>query len=106
MPYNSYLLMQYDCHINVEICYTIKAIKYLYKYIYKYHKRVVDYVTDNKDDVLIDKIQQFQDARWLSSQEVVWKIFEFELNEIYATVINLQLHFPNKQVISFEKIKI
>jgi hypothetical protein len=27
--------MLYNCHINVEICSSIKAVKYLYKYIYK-----------------------------------------------------------------------
>ena len=62
VPYNSYLLMRYDYHINVEICSTIKVVKYLYKYICKGHDRIVVYVTNNKDDVLVDKIQQFQDA--------------------------------------------
>ena len=36
VPYNAYLLAKFDCHINVEICSTIKAVKYLYKYIYIY----------------------------------------------------------------------
>ena len=36
VPYNAYLLAKFDYHINVEICSTIKAIKYLYKYIYIY----------------------------------------------------------------------
>ncbi|KAG7987410.1 hypothetical protein I3843_03G132500 [Carya illinoinensis] len=40
VPYNPYLLTTFDCHINVEICSTIKAVKYLYKYIYKGHDRV------------------------------------------------------------------
>ncbi|KAG6619728.1 hypothetical protein I3842_Q084700 [Carya illinoinensis] len=35
VPYNPYLLAMFDCHINIEICSTIKAVKYLYKYIYK-----------------------------------------------------------------------
>lgn len=35
VPYNSYLLAIFDCHINVNIYYTIKAIIYLCKYIYK-----------------------------------------------------------------------
>ena len=36
VPYNAYLLTKFDCHINVEICSTIKAVKYLYKYTYIY----------------------------------------------------------------------
>jgi hypothetical protein len=34
IPFNPSLLMLYNCHINVEICLSIKAMKYLYKYIY------------------------------------------------------------------------
>ena len=35
VPYNPYLLLKYDCHINVEICNSITSVKYLYKYVYK-----------------------------------------------------------------------
>jgi hypothetical protein len=35
VPFNHSLLMLYNCHINVEICSSIKTVKYLYKYIYK-----------------------------------------------------------------------
>ncbi len=37
VPYNPYLLKRYNCHINVEICSSITAVKYLYKYVYKGH---------------------------------------------------------------------
>lgn len=32
-------------------------------------------------------------------QEAIWRIFE--LNEMYPAVINLQLHLPNKQFVSY-----
>ena len=35
VPYNSYLLLKYNAPINVELCSTVKSVKYLYKYIYK-----------------------------------------------------------------------
>ncbi|KAK9665852.1 hypothetical protein RND81_14G140800 [Saponaria officinalis] len=31
IPYNPYLLALFDCHIKVEVCSTIQAVKYLYK---------------------------------------------------------------------------
>src|SRR5439155_627009 len=45
VPYNPYLTTKYDCHINVEICSSITAIKYLFiavfKIVYSYenHKK-------------------------------------------------------------------
>mgnify|MGYP004713635849 CR=1 FL=1 len=35
IPYNSYLLALFDCHMSVEICSTLKLVKYLYKYVFK-----------------------------------------------------------------------
>ena len=64
MPSNPYLITRYNCHINVAVCSSIKVVKYLYKYIYKGHDRVVVYIVDSNDAILVDEIQQFQDARW------------------------------------------
>ncbi|PLW32436.1 hypothetical protein PCANC_22774 [Puccinia coronata f. sp. avenae] len=35
VPYNKYLTLKYNCHINVEVPYGISATKYLFKYIMK-----------------------------------------------------------------------
>jgi len=37
VPYNPYLLVKYDAHINVEVCSTVKSVMYLYKYVYMGH---------------------------------------------------------------------
>ena len=41
VPYNPYLLLKFNAHINVEICTTVLAIKYLSKYVYKGHDRAI-----------------------------------------------------------------
>jgi len=41
VPYNPYMTMWYQCHINVEVCNSITALKYLYKYVYKGHDRAL-----------------------------------------------------------------
>ncbi|XP_073304654.1 uncharacterized protein [Primulina huaijiensis] len=57
---------------------------------------------DNEENV-IDEIKNFQDTRWVSAQEALWRIFEFDLNEISSAVINLPLLLPNKQRVTFWK---
>ena len=101
IPYNPYLLSRYNCHINVEICSGLKAVKYLYKYMYKGHDKVVVYIDDTEGEKSIDEIRQFQNARWVSAQEAMWRIFEFNLNEMYPAVINLQLHLPNQHSVYY-----
>ena len=41
VPYNPYLCSKYSAHINVEICSSVTAVKYLYKYVYKGYDRVM-----------------------------------------------------------------
>ena len=50
------LLSRYDCHINVEVCLRVQAVKYLYKYIYKGHDRVAVYIAHTNRDNMIDEI--------------------------------------------------
>ncbi|XP_050890313.1 uncharacterized protein LOC127095705 [Lathyrus oleraceus] len=73
VPYNPWLLLKYDCHINVEICSSIKSIKYLYKYVYKGPDRVAMEVHKGS---YMDEVQQYVDARWICAPEALWKIFD------------------------------
>ncbi|XP_074560285.1 uncharacterized protein LOC141816402 [Curcuma longa] len=103
VPYNPYLLALFDCHMNVEICSTIKLVKYLYKYIYKGHD-VVKYSFISIDDCTeIDEIKEFQDARWVGPSEAMWRIFAFKLNQVNPTVYTLQVHLDGQQFVSFSK---
>ncbi|KAB2616072.1 hypothetical protein D8674_022660 [Pyrus ussuriensis x Pyrus communis] len=86
IPYNPWLLLRYDCHINVEICASIKSVKYLYKYVYKGPDRVT---------------VEFQDARWVCAPEALWKIFKFIINRIYPSVERMQIHLPNMHQVQF-----
>ncbi|XP_058216366.1 uncharacterized protein LOC131327288 [Rhododendron vialii] len=103
VPYNPYLLATFDCHINVEVCSTIKAVKYLYKYIYKGHDKIIYRLATSKFPQDIDEIQQFQAARWISPPEAIWRIYRFALHEIRPTVISLQLHLEGCQLIPLKK---
>jgi hypothetical protein len=95
VPYNRYLLLKYNAHINVELCSSIRAIKYLYKYIYKGHDRA---------NVLIqDEIETYIDCRYLSAQEAAWRLFKFEMQHLSHTVYRMQIHLPNEQNVYYEE---
>ncbi|XP_073362434.1 uncharacterized protein [Aegilops tauschii subsp. strangulata] len=63
VPYNPYLLRMFNCHINVEVCSSIKAVKYLYKYIYKGHDKASFSIDHPDADGNIDEIKRYVDAR-------------------------------------------
>ncbi|KAG6705369.1 hypothetical protein I3842_07G176100 [Carya illinoinensis] len=73
VPYNPYLVSKYNCHINIEICSIVKAVKYLYKYIYKGHNRVAFNIISKENNQQIDEIEQFQSGRWITPPEaIIW----------------------------------
>ncbi|GBN07178.1 hypothetical protein AVEN_90312-1 [Araneus ventricosus] len=37
VSYNPWLIKKFNAHINVEVCASVKSVKYLYKYVYKGH---------------------------------------------------------------------
>ncbi|KAG7951593.1 hypothetical protein I3843_12G015700 [Carya illinoinensis] len=101
VPYNPYLLATFDCHINVEICSTIKAVKYLYKYIYKGHDRVAFNLISEQNNRQVDEIQQFQSVRWIAPPEAMWRIYGFIINEMYPAVYSLHLHLEDQHPVTF-----
>ncbi|XP_028095034.1 uncharacterized protein LOC114295050 [Camellia sinensis] len=83
IPYNPWLLLKYDCHINLEICSSVTSVKYLYKYVYKGPNRVALEVRQGPN---YDEVQQFIDGRWVCAPEALWKIFKFPMTKMTPSV--------------------
>ncbi|XP_021755978.1 uncharacterized protein LOC110721154 [Chenopodium quinoa] len=97
IPYNPYLSLLFDCHLNVEVCSTIQVVKDLYKYVYKGH----DYFSFNvvgEGNEGVDEMESFQAGRWVSQCEAAWRIFGFDLFEM-TPIMLLLVHLPNMQTI-------
>lgn len=83
VPYNRFLLLRYQCHINIEIPHGIKAYKYLYKYVTKGHDRAKLIVNlENNIDIGrqaskqtpiyvpgVNELRDYMDGRWISAYE-------------------------------------
>jgi hypothetical protein len=91
VPYNPYLLLKYDAHVNVEICSSVKAVKYMFKYVLKGSSRM-NCRLDQPDE-----ISTFIDARYLSACESVWRLLGFRLLHRSHAVITLPVHVPGAQ---------
>jgi hypothetical protein len=63
VPYNKFLSLMFNCHLNVEIPVNSSAIKYLYKYITKGHDRTYMAVD------VADETQAFINGRYISPPE-------------------------------------
>ena len=102
VPYNPYLLRMFNCHINVEVCSSIKAVKYLYKYVYKGHDRASFSIDQPDSNGVVDEIKRYIDARWVTPPEAMWRIFGFNLSESSPSVLQLPLHLPNMHSVTFK----
>ena len=114
VPHNLWLLMKYRCHLNVEVCNSITAVKYLYKYVYKGHDRVM-YGVKSKDQLDLpadrvqgparDEIREFVEARYVTTSEACWRTFEFPMGKLYPEVQRLNIHLENEQHILCDSSK-
>ena len=98
VPYNPYLLRTFQCHLNVEICSSVKGVKYICKYINKGQDMAVFGVRDQDRN---DEIKCFQAARYISTNEAIWRIFSFSIHDHSPTVQKLHVHLENGQRVYF-----
>jgi hypothetical protein len=84
------MLFRYNCHINVEACSSIKAVKYLFKYVYKGHGQAsfsVNADQNDADEGIINEIKQYRNARFITPPEAVYRIFRFPMFGVYPSVL-------------------
>ncbi len=94
VPYNPSLSRFFQTHINVELCSSIKAIKYVCKYINKGSDMAVMGL-ENVDRG--DEISMYQIARYLSTNEAFWKLYGLRIHYQFPSVLSLAVHLENGQ---------
>ena len=100
VPYNSYLSLKYDCHINIEIVSSIMAIKYIYKYITKGPDRCI--VKTFSDTANINEVENFLNLKFLGAAESCLKIFKCKIHHRSHAVFKLPCHLPDEQLVYFK----
>jgi len=102
VPYNPFLLLYFQAHINVEICSSVRSIKYIHKYVYKGHDccNLHIAVQDNRFDY--DEISLFLNARYVGPTEAAWRMFAYSMHDQSHTVDRLPVHLPDSQDVFFK----
>ncbi|GBN18951.1 hypothetical protein AVEN_38676-1 [Araneus ventricosus] len=100
VPYNPYLLLKYIAHINVEICISLRAVKYIYKYIY------IGFDCANMvmsaGQVQYNEIANYIDARYVSAPEAMWRLLGSHMHDRSHAVMRLPVHLPNQKRVTFK----
>lgn len=105
VPYNPYLLLYMDCHVNVERVFDIQSIKYMYKYIYKGPDRAAIQcgVPDESGTIIYDETNKFLDTRIVSAPEGCWHIFRYKMQEKSHAIIRLPLHLKGDETVMWNE---
>ncbi|CZT06983.1 uncharacterized protein RAG0_12554 [Rhynchosporium agropyri] len=96
VPHNLYLLNKYRCHINVEVCGSVQAVKYIHKYVYEGADRTTLGVKN-----LNAEVERYVQARYVSPPEAIWRLFEFRTHQEFPPVTHLPVHFKGEQPVYF-----
>lgn len=102
VPYNPFLLLYFRTHINVEICSSVRSIKYIHKYVYKGHDCCNIEVAVENDTLNHDEISVFLNARYVGPSEAAWRLFAYGMNDQSHTVVRLRVHLPDSQNVYFK----
>ena len=92
--YNPYLTWKYQAHINVEVCASVQAVKYIHKYIYKDNDRTIVQLQQSNDEVA-----QYLQGQYIGPLEAIWRLFEFPFHEEFPLVQRLTVHTPDEQMV-------
>ncbi|KAK9873683.1 hypothetical protein WA026_023683 [Henosepilachna vigintioctopunctata] len=98
VPYNPYLCLKYESHINVEVCSNVIACKYIFKYINKGPDAAVIRV---ENEIIFDEISAFLDSRYVSSGEAAWRLLEFPIHGNSHSIFRLPIHLPGERTVYF-----
>lgn len=98
VPYNKWLLRQMSSHTNVEICSSVKSIKYVLKYVNKGSDQLIFSIQLRNEN---DEIELYREARYVGSMEAAYRLLSFPIHEHWPPVMQLAVHLENGQRVFF-----
>ncbi|UYV63474.1 hypothetical protein LAZ67_2004170 [Cordylochernes scorpioides] len=104
VPYSPLLSKMFCAHINVENCSSVKATKYICKYVNKgSDQAIINLRREDRGPDPQNEVRMYQCARYISSNEAVWRLLSFPLHQRHPAVIHLAVHLENGERIYFNQ---
>jgi hypothetical protein len=103
VPYNAYLSLKYQAHVNVEVTTHMTAsIKYLYAYIYEGYD-VANLTVSKAGRLMMNEVDLYVSGRYVGAPEAIWRIYENKMHDRSHGVTRLPLHFENPVEVTFDE---
>lgn len=96
-PHIPELIDQLNCHIYVDVVFTVSVFTYLYKYLYKGPNHALFCVFCACEDP-VNEIKDYIDARYLSVHEAAWCILGFHITSKTPSVSCQPIHLPDENI--------
>lgn len=99
-----WLILKYDCHINVEFSTGVQLFQYLFKYFFKpldyanwrvSHDLPMD-TSSGRTRKPVDEIRDYERGRYLSSIEAATRLASFHISQKSPGVKRLPIHLPGR----------
>ena len=98
--YNPQLLLEFDCHFNVDIASSSRCVFYLRKYFNKAPDQAAARLV-KKERTLDEEMGLFYKARCMTSNEAAWEMSGWPFQFFEPNVEPLQLYTPGMQPVFF-----
>ena len=95
VPYSPFLLKRYNAHINVEICNSVSAVKYIFKYVYKGGDRAT------VEFQAVNEVREYLDGRYLGPTEAVSRLLAFRFHDEFPFVQHLAVHLEGQHAVYY-----
>uniref|UniRef100_A0A183CL31 ATP-dependent DNA helicase n=1 Tax=Globodera pallida TaxID=36090 RepID=A0A183CL31_GLOPA len=111
IPYNSFLLLKYGCHINIEYVFGQKACKYIFKYLLKgFEKAYVRVLQPRRGQsgqpetvCDYDEIAATFKVRYMTSMEAYLRLHSYRIVRLSHQIYPLSLHDELGQMLVIEE---
>lgn len=101
-PHIPEVIQELDCHIYVDVVFTVSIFTYLYKYLYKGPDHTSFHIPRSQGEP-VNETKDYVEAHYLSAHEAAWCILEFHITSKTPSITCLPVHLPDNNIPRFSR---